>query len=114
MAKKKNKESKKDKTGKKAKLDVLDTAKLESFEDEIKRLNRVVGQIEGISSMLSKQRNYSDVLIQFKAVHSALKSVEQRIFDAYVHVSVEDIVAAEKRKAREVKIAELQQLFKTS
>lgn len=82
--------------------------------DEIKRLNRVCGQIDGISKMLNANRKLPDVLTQFKAVHSALSSVEQRIFDTYVTASVEDIVAAEKRKEREAKLSELKTLYKAA
>lgn len=80
--------------------------------DEIKRLNRVCGQIEGVSKMLDNGRKLQDVLTQFKAVHSALSSVEQRIFEVYVNSSIEDIVAADKRKERDAKLAELKILYK--
>lgn len=82
--------------------------------DEIKRLNRVCGQIDGISKMLDNGRKLQDVLTQFKAAHSALSAIEQRIFEIYVNASVEDIVAAEKRKEREAKLTELKVLYKAA
>lgn len=80
--------------------------------DEAKRLNRVVGQVEGIRKMLEAGRSLNDILIQFKAVHSALRAVEQRIFENFVSDCVGDIVGAEKRKEREAKISELLDLYK--
>lgn len=81
--------------------------------DEIKRLNRICGQIEGISKMMDTNRKLQDVLVQFKAVHSALAAVEKRVFETYVEQSVDDIIAAEKRKEREAKLEELKQLYKS-
>lgn len=133
MAKKKQQklakiEEKSVRPGKKNKADKIDAAKLpvkaatkaepkttdNIHAAEIKRLNRVTGQVEGIANMLGQGRKVNDVLIQFKAVHSALKSIEQRLFEQYVEQSVSDIVSADKRKERESKIIELQGLFKVS
>lgn len=80
--------------------------------DEIKRLNRVIGQIEGIRSMLKDQRKLEDVLMQCKAVHSALKSIETRIVRAHLEAALDDITKIEKKKNRAEKVAELEELFK--
>jgi len=80
--------------------------------DEIKRLNRVVGQVEGIRKMLDEQRDLGDVLVQCKAVHSALKSVEMRIVRSHLEVALDEITKQEKKKSREQKIAELEDIFK--
>lgn len=82
------------------------------FWDEIKRLNRIVGQVEGVKKMLEEQRRLDDVLIQCKAVHSALKSIEQRIVKAHLEVALDDIVKLEKKKTRAEKISELEELFR--
>ena len=79
--------------------------------DEVGRLNRVAGQINGIAGMLEKGRDLNDVLTQFKAVHSALRSVEARVFDTYVNDSIDDISGAIKRKEREAKVVELKNLL---
>lgn len=82
------------------------------FSDETKRLNRIVGQVEGIRKMLDEQRKLEDVLIQCKAIHSALKSIETRILKAHLAVALDEIVKLEKKKNREQKVAELEELFK--
>lgn len=79
---------------------------------ETKRLNRVVGQIEGIRSMLKDQRKLADVLTQCKAVHSAIRSVEQRLVKAHLEAALDDIVKIEKKKGRAERVAELEELFK--
>src|SRR5689334_8836750 len=83
-----------------------------SHKDEIKKLNRVIGQIEGIRSMLQDQRKLEDVLIQCKAIHSALKSVESRLIKAHLEVALDDIVKMEKKKNRAERVAELEDLFR--
>jgi len=80
--------------------------------DEVKRLNRIMGQLEGIRKMLEDQRKLEDVLIQCKAIHSALKSIETRILKAHLEVALDEIVKIEKKKNRAEKIAELEELFK--
>ncbi|MDE3016213.1 MAG: metal-sensing transcriptional repressor [Pseudomonadota bacterium] len=80
--------------------------------NEIKKLNRVVGQVEGIRKMLDEQRKLEDVLTQCKAVHSALRSVEARIFKGYLEVALDDIVRLDKKKSRAEKAAEMEELFK--
>lgn len=82
------------------------------FDEESKRLNRIIGQVEGVRKMLEDQRKLEDVLIQCKAIHSALKSVESRIVKAHLEVALDEIASLEKRKKREEKIAELEELYK--
>jgi DNA-binding FrmR family transcriptional regulator len=81
-------------------------------KDEIKKLNRVIGQVEGVQKMLDEQRKLEAVVIQCKAIHSALKSVESRIIKAHLEVALDTIVKMEKKKNRAEKVAELEELFK--
>ncbi len=45
----------------------------------IKRLNRIEGQVRGISKMISEDRHCDDILIQISAVNSAVKSLGQEL-----------------------------------
>lgn len=103
--KNKEKEKRKDKEHKKS-------ASRMDFSDEVKRLNRVTGQIEGISKMLAEGRKIDDVLIQCKAIHSALYSIESRIVRVYLEAALSEIEASEKKKTREEKISELEKLYR--
>ncbi len=80
--------------------------------DEVKRLNRIVGQIEGIRKMLEDQRKLEDVLMQCKAIHSALKSIETRVLRAHLEAMMDDIVKLDKKKHRAEKISGLEDIFK--
>lgn len=80
--------------------------------EEIKRLNRIVGQIEGIAKMLEEKRKLESVLMQCKAVHSALKSVETRLVKAHIEVTLNKVVKLDSKKDRAEKLAELEALFK--
>ena len=83
-----------------------------AYADELKRLNRIVGQVEGVKKMLEEKRKLDDVLIQCKAVHSALKSIEQRIVKVHLEAALDEVVKLEKKKTRAEKVAELEELFK--
>jgi len=81
-------------------------------KDEIKKLNRVIGQLEGVQKMLGEKRKLEAVLTQCKAIHSALKSVETRILKAHLEAALDGIVKLEKKKNRAEKVAELEELFR--
>ncbi len=104
---------KKNKKKKEEKIDKLD--KVEQSEsghgDEIKRFNRVIGQIEGISKMLAEERKLADILAQCKAVRSAVKAIESRILTLHLEKLLDEVARLEKKKSREQQIAELKELF---
>lgn len=106
MGKSKSKDKDKSKKKNQAEYELID------FSDETKRLNRIVGQVEGIRKMLDDQRKLEDVLIQCKAIHSALKAIETRILNAHLSVALDEIVKLDKKKNREQKVAQLEGLFK--
>jgi DNA-binding FrmR family transcriptional regulator len=88
------------------------TEKLEATHaDEIKRLNRVMGQVEGISNMLAEERKLADILAQCKAVRSAIKAIESRILMLHLEKILGEVAKLEKKKSREEQLAELKELF---
>ena len=99
MAKDKQKKNKSEKTG-------IDHG------DEVKRLNRIVGQIEGVAKMLEGGRKLDDVLMQCKAIHSALKSVEARLIKTHLEQLLGEVVKLDKKKSREQLVDGLEALFK--
>jgi len=48
-------------------------------QDQIRRLSRLAGQIGGIARMIEEGRSTADILMQTKAVRSALNVVEERV-----------------------------------
>ncbi|WP_210116946.1 metal-sensing transcriptional repressor [Treponema parvum] len=58
----------------------------------VSRLNRIAGQISGISRMIEKDSYCVDILIQTSAVQSALKSFSHEIIDRHVRSCVAESV----------------------
>lgn len=81
-------------------------------EEELKRLNRISGQMEGIRKMLENGRDLPDILVQFKAIHAALKSIELRVLKAHLESATGEAARAQGRKAKDKKIDEILALFK--
>lgn len=52
---------------------------IEEKNNYIKRLNRIEGQIKGISKMVEEDRHCDDILIQISAVNNAIKSLGSEI-----------------------------------
>lgn len=46
------------------------------FQNQIQRLNRARGQVEGVARMIHEGRSCGEILTQLRAVRSALKAVE--------------------------------------
>lgn len=65
---------------------------IEEVKNLQSRLNRVVGQINGISKMLDENRYCGDILIQLAAVESALQSVGYIILKEHIDTCVVDDV----------------------
>lgn len=78
-------------------------------KNEIPRLNRTIGQLEGIKKMIDDQRYCLDILIQLKAVRSAILSVEKNILSTHLEKCVVESFD-DKDKATE-KINEIKDLF---
>lgn len=77
--------------------------------DEISRLNRLAGQVEGIKKMIEERRYCADIITQLRAVQSAAKSVEANILRSHLEGCVKD---AYESGASKEKIDELITLFK--
>ena len=103
---KKDKKAQKDKDAKKKSEARVD------FSDEVKRLNRLEGQIDGVRKMLAEGRKLDDILMQCKAIHSALRSIESRVIKLHLEAAIDEIDKSEKKKSKAEKIAELEELFK--
>ncbi len=81
--------------------------------DNLPRLNRISGQIDGIKKMIEEERYCVDIVNQIKAVRSALKSVEKNILQKHIKHCVAASFKASKTE-QEQKINELISLFDKS
>lgn len=77
--------------------------------DNLPRLNRISGQIEGIKKMIEEGRYCPDILIQLRAVRSALKAVESHVLQTHLQHCVAQSFDSETEKNQ--KIEELKMLF---
>lgn len=78
-----------------------------SHRDELARLKRIKGQVEGLENMILSGRYCADILIQVKAVTSALKSVELAILERHIRHCLSSAVKSGNKKDTDKKIEEI-------
>ena len=64
-------------------------------KQEIPRLNRVIGQLEGVKKMIEELRYCPDILIQLRAARSAIRAVESNILKTHLQSCVAQSFASE-------------------
>ncbi len=72
-----------------------------------KRLNRIEGQVRGLSKMVDEDRYCIDVVTQISAVRTALRRVEEEILRDHVAHCVEHAIKSGDKADQRRKIAEL-------
>ena len=72
-----------------------------------KRLNRIEGQIRGLSRMVEEDRYCIDIVTQIGAVRAALRRVEEEILKDHVSHCVEHAIASGNKADQRRKIEEL-------
>lgn len=83
-----------------------------SHELQLGRLNRVVGQLQGIKRMIEEGRYCPDILTQTRAASSALKSIEIAILETHLCHCVTDALSSRDANNSQKKINELIELIK--
>lgn len=78
---------------------------------QINRLNRMIGQLEGIKKMIERRSYCPDILIQTKAVRSALRSLETNILEKHIEHCVRIAFASKDKNNVQAKIDELTEIF---
>jgi CsoR family transcriptional regulator, copper-sensing transcriptional repressor len=73
----------------------------------LKRLNRIEGQVRGISRMVTEDRYCIDVITQLAAVKAALNKVEEEILRDHVEHCVEHAIASGDKAEQRKKVTEL-------
>jgi DNA-binding FrmR family transcriptional regulator len=80
---------------------------------EIGRLNRALGQVDGVKKMIQERRYCVDILIQLKAVRAALRSIEANILERHMQQCLEDACVDGDKEQLAEKIAEVVKLLKS-
>lgn len=80
-----------------------------SHLSELPRINRIAGQVAGVKKMIEENRYCPDILIQIKAIRSALKAVEGNILRTHLQNCVDQSFDSDEERHK--KIEELKKLF---
>ena len=76
-----------------------------------KRLNRIEGQVRGLSRMVEEDRYCIDVITQIGAVRAALSRVEEELLRDHVGHCVEHAISSGDKADQRRKVAELMAVF---
>ena len=78
---------------------------------QIPRLNRIEGQIRGISKMIQEERYCVDILTQIRSASSALAKVQENIFKGHLESCVRDSLTGDDTQDREKKVDEILEIL---
>ncbi len=79
---------------------------------ELKRLSRIKGQVEGVERMILDQRYCPDIVMQIKAVRSALRSLEANIVEAHMRHCVKAAISSKNPHVAQQKFEEIVMMMK--
>jgi CsoR family transcriptional regulator, copper-sensing transcriptional repressor len=79
---------------------------------EIKRLNRILGQVDGVKKMILERRYCPEILVQVKASRSALKALEAALLKTHVEHCIKNAAASKDKSVMAKKIDELMKILK--
>lgn len=82
-----------------------------NHREALKRLARVRGQVDGIARMIEEDRYCVDILVQMRAVHAALRKVEEGILRKHVEHCVAGAMHSDDPDAGRAKLDELFQVL---
>ena len=83
-----------------------------NYEKHIPRLNKVVGQLNGIKKMIEDRRYCPEIITQLKAVSSACQSLEIIMLQKHLESCVMEAFYSKDKNAQAEKIQELTNLYK--
>lgn len=79
--------------------------------DDLKRVNRLIGQLEGVKRMIEDRRYCVDILNQTRAVGASLRSLEASILSGHMHHCLRHAMVSKDPVEVDAKIEELVELF---
>ena len=97
---------------KKPECATCDTPAHPDHRDQLSRLNRIGGQVEGIKKMIEARRYCPGILIQLRAIRAALQTVEGHLLHRHLNQCVAEVFRSGNAAEREKKINELQELYR--
>ena len=82
-----------------------------SYENQLVRLKKVVGQVRGIQTMNEERRYCMDLLSQIRAVTGAMRKIESGILESHLQHCVNDTITSKSSEKADVKIKEIIHLY---
>lgn len=79
---------------------------------ELGKINRAIGQLEGVKKMVEENRYCVEILQQLKAARSAIKTIEQNVLKKHMQMCLLKATKSQDEKEIIIKIEELQNLIK--
>ena len=79
---------------------------------QLKRLSRIKGQVEGVEKMIIDRRYCPEIVMQIKAIRSALHSLESIVIEGHMRHCVKAAIESGDPKIAEQKISEVIALVK--
>lgn len=76
-------------------------------QGQVARLARIEGQIKGVRKMIEERRYCIDIVMQIKAVQSALKQVQMGVLEKHLHHCVRESVSSNNPESFEEKVEEM-------
>jgi DNA-binding FrmR family transcriptional regulator len=83
-----------------------------NHEKHIPRINKIVGQLNGIKKMIEERRYCPEIITQLKAVSSACKSLEIIMLQKHLETCVMETFYSKDKNSQMEKIRELTNLYK--
>jgi DNA-binding FrmR family transcriptional regulator len=83
----------------------------EAKSSTLKRLNRIEGQVRGLSRMVEDDRYCIDIVTQLLAVRAALRRTEDEIMRDHAASCVEGAIESGNKAEQRKKVAELMDVF---
>ena len=80
----------------------------------VRRLNRIEGQVRGITRMVTEGRYCVDILTQLQAVRAALAKVESAVLQDHLGKCIEGAITSGDAAEQRAKVNELIQLLERS
>ena len=93
-------------------MDKSCNSKHPNYEKHIPRINKVVGQLNGIKKMIEDKRYCPEIITQLKAVSSACQSLEIIMLQKHLETCVMEAFHSKDKKVQSEKIQELTNLYK--
>lgn len=83
-----------------------------NHQETLKKLNRVIGQLEGIKRMILERRYCPDILTQTRAATAALRNVEVQILEKHLGHCVSQAMNSKSPTQASEKISEVIDIMK--